>query len=422
MILNTYENPSYDGLKKLRILITTQYFWPENFRINDLVEGLVERGHIVTVLTGLPNYPSGKFYDGYGIFRSPFDSYKGARVIRVPLINRGRSRGLRLALNYFSFALSASILGPILCRGPIDAIFVHEPSPITVGFPAIAMKLFKRAPILFWVLDLWPESLSATGAVRSKNILNAVGRMSKFIYDHCDLVLVQSKGFYSHIEKLGVSRTKLRYFPSWAEELYVPKKPKSAPPEFSKIPASFRILFAGNIGEAQDFPTILTAADLVLQRTRSVHWLIVGSGRKLQWVQDEVQRRGLAGNVHFLGTHPVDRMPDFFSAADCLLVSLKNDPIMGVTIPGKLQSYLACGRPIIASLNGTGAEVVKEAGAGMTAPAENPEALANIALAMASLGAGDLEKMGIAGRNYYLANFDRTKLIYLLESMMKGER
>ena len=168
--------------EKVNILIVTQYFWPENFRINDLASGLLERGHKVEVVTGIPNYPGGKIFRDHGYFIKRKDYYKGIKIHRVPLIPRGKGGGFRLALNFFSFAFLASILAPFFCIGKFDLIFVYEPSPITVGLPALVLKKVKNAPVIFWMQDLWPESLSATGAVRSEKILKLVELMVRFIY------------------------------------------------------------------------------------------------------------------------------------------------------------------------------------------------------------------------------------------------
>jgi colanic acid biosynthesis glycosyl transferase WcaI len=404
----------------VRILIVSQYFWPENFRINDLTEALVERGHSVTVLTGLPNYPSGKLFPGYKLFKWPRETYKGATVIRSPLIPRGNSRGLRLAINYLSFALFASIAGPLWCRGQFDSIFVFGVSPVTVGLPAIVMKFFKQAPIYFWVLDLWPESLSATGAVRSKTILGLVGKMTANIYAQCQRILVQSNGFFPFIERLKVPHKKIVYFPSWAEAIFVPT-PKKPVDEFKNLPQGFRILFAGNIGEAQDFPTILSAAEIVKKENPAVQWVVAGDGRKMSWLKAEVDRRKLNENFHFVGTHPLEKMPSLFADADALIVSLKDDPILNVTIPGKIQSYMACGRPIIASLNGTGASVIREANAGFVSKAESPSDLANSVVEMSQMSQSGLESMGQAGRQYYLSNFERSHIVTKLERILGEE-
>ena len=400
----------------MKVLIVSQYFWPENFRINDLAQGFTERGHQVTVLTGQPNYPSGKFFPGYGFFKNFSQTYEGIRVLRVPLIPRGNGKGFRLLLNYISFALMGSILGPLLCRGDFDVIFVHEPSPITVGFPAIVLKIIKKAPIIFWVLDLWPESLSATGAVKSPVILGGIRQIVKFIYNRCDKVLVQSRGFVARIKELNIPPEKILYFPSWAEDLYQPSS-RSHYSEIPELPEGFLVMFAGNIGAAQDFPTLLGAAEK-LKSHKNIHWIIIGDGRKYEWVKEKVHNLGLGQNIHLMGRHPLQMMPSFFSKADALLVTLKRDPIMSLTIPGKIQSYLASGKPIIAALDGEGVNIVQEAGAGMTSPAESVEGLAQTVLQMSRKSPSELEDMGMKGRHYYNENFDRCTLFDKLESWM----
>lgn len=401
----------------MKVLIVTQYFWPENFRINDLAEGLVERGHEVTVLTGIPNYPEGKFNPGYGWFKKTREVYKGITILRVPLLARGDGGGIRLALNYFSFALFSSIFSPMICRDKYDLIFVFEPSPITVGLPALVLKKVKSIPILFWVQDLWPESLAATGAVRSPGILRWVEKLVRIIYQGCDKILVTSRGYFSPILALGIDKNKLLYFPQSVEGLYKPVAVDAGAAEYSLMPEGFRVLFAGNIGAAQSFETILDAAEGLADHPE-IQWVLVGDGRMRSWVESEVQRRNLMRSVHLLGRHPVEAMPRFFALADVLLVTLKKEPIFALTIPGKVQSYLACGKPIVAALDGEGSSLVREALAGLACPAEDAEALAAAVLAMYQMPIAQRQAMGQCGQQYYLENFDREMLISKLEGWM----
>ena len=206
----------------MRILIVTQYFWPENFRINDLAQGLMNRGHEVTVYTGKPNYPEGRFFPGYGFLGHGNETFGGVRVIRVPLLPRGEGSGFRLALNYLSFAFFASFLAPFRVYGDFDVILVYEPSPVTVGLPALILKALKGAPVLFWVQDLWPESLVAADAVRARWILAGIERLVRFIYHRCDRILVQSKAFVEAILPYGIPREQILFFPNTAEALYRP--------------------------------------------------------------------------------------------------------------------------------------------------------------------------------------------------------
>ena len=401
----------------MRILIVTQYFWPESFRVNDLALGLKERGHAVAVLTGLPNYPTGRFFPGYGFFTPSSEEFNGLPVYRVPLIPRGSGQRWRLALNYFSFAIFASLLAPVRCRGVFDLIFVFEPSPITVGIPAIMLKKFKRAPVMFWVQDLWPESLSATRAIRSELLLHWVAQLVRFIYQRCDRILVQSEGFIPSVTALGADPQRVAYFPNWAETLYCPVATAEDAPERKEVPAGFCVMFAGNIGAAQSFETILEAATLLRQH-HDIHWVVVGDGHRRAWVEGQILERGLKESVHLLGPRPAEVMPRYFALADALLVMLKCDPIFALTIPSKVQSYLACAKPILAALDGEGARVVRESGAGIVCPAEDAKALAESVLRLSRMSPQERAAMGQKGRTYFEANFEREKLLDRLEGLM----
>jgi len=401
----------------MRILIVTQYFWPENFRINDLAQGLAKIGHHVTILTGKPNYPTGRFFEGYSFWNRGRETFAESDVVRVPLIPRGNGSGFRLAVNYLSFALSASLLAPFLVRGSFDVILVYEPSPVTVGLPALVLKRLKRAPILFWVQDLWPESLSATGAVQSKWVLGLVASLVSFIYKSCDLVLVQSRAFVDHVRARGARADLIRYFPNSADALYGPVEQGTVRVS-GVLPDGFRVMFAGNIGAAQSFETILAAAE-VLRDRHAIHWIILGEGRQSGWVREEIARRGLAHCVHMLGRHPEDSMPEWFAQADALLVTLKKSPIFALTIPSKVQSYMACGRPIVAALDGEGARVVEEACAGIVVPAEDAAALAEAVVRLSEMPSSERDTMGRNGRRYFLQEFERDTLIARLDAWMK---
>lgn len=398
----------------MRILVVTQYFWPENFRINDLVAECCERGHEVTVLTGHPNYPSGEVFPEFQRNPSAYTTFGAATIVRVPMASRGRG-GLRLMLNYASFAVSAMALGAWRLRGRIfDVIFVFEPSPITVGLPAVFLRYLKRAPLAFWVLDLWPETLEAVGVVSSKRALKAVGHVVSFIYNRCDMVLAQSRSFIPQIRRYCKAEKVVEYFPSWSDAEFDTSVAGAA----KEIPASegvFSIMFTGNIGDAQDFPSVLDAAER-LKEDKSIRWLIVGDGRAFDWVKSEVRQRGLEHCVLMLGRYPIDRMPSFYRRADALLVSLKDEPVFAMTIPGKLQSYLAAGIPVLAMLNGEGAEIVARSGAGLSCPAGDGKALSVAARQLACMDSDRRQAMGARGLAIYKEEFDRAVLISRLLS------
>jgi colanic acid biosynthesis glycosyl transferase WcaI len=401
----------------VRLLVVSQYFWPENFRINDLVAELNSRGHQVTVLTGLPNYPDGEVFAAFKAAPQNFRQYAGCEVVRVPLWPRGKRR-VSLMLNYLSFALSASLAGWWKLRGrDFDAIFVFEPSPITVGIPAGILRRKFKAPVTLWVLDLWPETLEALRILRPGPLLRAVAALVTFVYDRCDLILAQSRAFIPQIAKRCSRPRRIEYFPSWSEAVFGAGDVSPAP-DVPVREGSFDIMFAGNIGESQDFPTILDAAE-ALKDHPAIRWLIVGDGRMAAWVSEEVQRRSLQGRVLMLGRHPVERMPSFYRCADAMLVSLKDEPTFAMTIPGKLQSYLAAGMPVLAMLNGEGADIVELSRSGVTCPAGDAKGLAAAALKLASLSAEHLHAMGRNAAAFNLEQFERRALIDRLETWLK---
>ncbi|SEA73725.1 Glycosyltransferase involved in cell wall bisynthesis [Thiothrix caldifontis] len=400
----------------MRLLIVAQYFWPENFRINDLVTELIHRGHEITVLTGKPNYPDGIIFKEFLDNQEKFSTYHGAEVIRVPLFPRGKG-GWRLILNYFSFALNATLIGSWKLRKKnFDAIFSFEPSPITVALPAIALRKQKKIPFTFWILDLWPETLEAIGVVRSKILLKWIGKLVTFIYNRTDLILAQSQSFITQIRQYAGTKSHIEYYPSWSETL-PDLEDAPAAPEVIADNNKFNIVFAGNIGEAQDFPAILAAAEH-LKHHDSIRWLIVGDGRQAEWVTSEIIKRGLENKVVMLGRHPLERMPSFFKHADALLVSLKDTPIFSMTIPGKVQTYLATGIPIIAMLNGEGANIIEKAQSGLTCPAGNSQQLAEIVLKLSLMPLDERQRMGNNGKILNETTFNRERLISQLEEWL----
>ena len=334
----------------MKILIITQYFWPETFRINDLALGLKERGNEVQVLTGKPNYPKGNFYPGYNFFNKMEEDWQGIRVHRSPLITRGNGSGVKLMINYLSFAFLAT-LRALFLREKYDLIFVYEPSPITVGIPAVFIGKRLNIPIYFWVQDLWPESVSAAGQLNNRFILRQLDKVTKWIYRNSKKILIQSEGFRQYILNQGIPNDKIIYYPNSTESFYNIVRPNEDIEKLvPKVP--FCVMFAGNIGEAQDFESIIEAAKIVKEKNLDIHFVILGNGRKKEFVVQKVNEYGLNSNFHLLGAFPVENMPDFFACADALLVSLKKSEIFSLTIPSKVQSYLACGKPVIGALDG----------------------------------------------------------------------
>ena len=402
----------------MRILVVTQYFWPENFRINDLVEELVKRGYEVTILTGKPNYPSGKLFPEYKAAPSAFIEYKGCRVVRVPITMRGQGSGRKLVANYISFVLLATTLGFWkLRKDHFDITFVYEPSPVTVCLPAVFYKKLNKTPVVFWVLDLWPETLEAIGVVKSPRVLAWIGKLVRFIYNRCDLILGQSKAFYQGISKYCDDKNKIKYFPSWSEAVFL--KESNSTVNDLVASGSFKVLFAGNVGEAQDFPSIIAAAEIIKNRMCRIQIIIVGDGRAFDSVKQQVQEKGLSDVVVLLGRFPLEDMPAFYYAADVLLVTLKESKAFSMTIPGKVQTYMAAGKPILTMLTGEGSRVVNEAGCGLVADSGCYKALAENIIKLSQTSKEELTEMGQNAKDYAKKEFDRDTLISQLESWFK---
>ncbi|PZW95455.1 glycosyltransferase involved in cell wall biosynthesis [Pseudomonas sp. 478] len=404
---------------KLKILVVTQYFWPENMRINDLVRDFAEAGHEVTVLTGLPNYPEGSVFTDYKTNPANFKEYFGARLIRVPIMPRGK-RSLTLIFNYLSFFLSASTLGAIKLRNQkFDAIFVYAVSPIMAAIPAVILGRMKKTPVFIWVLDLWPETLRAVGVLRHPTLLAMVGRMVSWIYNRADYLLLQSEGFTDNVKQYctkDISLERLVYFPSWAEDDFSVSSPISSS-LLERDDSVFTVVFAGNLGEAQDFPAVLDAVESLKDRV-SVRWVIVGDGRMSKWLSEQVGLRGLS-NVLLLGRHPLSAMPGLFACADALLVSLKTNDVFEKTIPGKVQAYLASSKPVLGMINGEAARIIEESGAGFACSSGDTQGLARITLKLATTDVAQRVIMGQAGRSYYLSHFSKPTLMLRLEKLFR---
>jgi glycosyltransferase involved in cell wall biosynthesis len=389
----------------VNVLIVTQYFWPESFRINEIALSLREEGAEVVVLTGKPNYPDGAVFSGYTAGGCVEETWEGLPVLRVPMLPRGTGSAVGLVLNYLSYAASGSVCGPWMLRGrQVDVILVYGISPILQGIAAIVLKVFKRAPVLLWVQDLWPQSLEATGFVRNRRILAAVGLVVRMIYRFSDVLLVQSPAFAKPVAEMSRPE-KIRYHPNPGERALDSPAPSVSdclgPVYFERD--VFNVVFAGNLGTAQSVETIVAAADL-LRDDPGIRFVLVGSGSRADWIRTEVVRLGL-DNVELPGRFPPEAMPAILAGASVLLVTLSASAIFSLTVPSKVQAYLAAGKPILAALDGEGARVVAEAAAGVGVPAEDAAALASAVRQLRALPADVLVEMGRSGRAYYEAHF-----------------
>lgn len=389
----------------LKILIWTQYFWPENFPINAVARHLNECGIDVTVLTGKPNYPEGKIFAGYMATGIQKDEYSGIEVIRIPLRQRGKNSGKGMALNYLSFIISGYLFAPYALRGrKFDAIFVYAPSPLLQALPAVYVSWLKRAPLVLWVQDIWPDALLATGFIKSRWILGMVGLAVRYIYRFSDSILIQSEVFRASVERWTSNKERIRFFPNLAED----KSPEHTKPPINvqlakEVAASFAVVFAGNIGKAQSCETIIEAAKL-LQSVSAIKFYLIGSGSMDDSVRQNLADSGL-GNVTMTGRVPAEDMSLIFASASVLLLTLRADPVLSSTIPSKLQIYLAAGKPVIASCNGEAASVVTKAKSGLTCPAGDPAALADAVSKIFLMAPEERVRLGVNGRAYFEAHY-----------------
>lgn len=408
----------------MNILIVTQYFWPETFIINDLVLKMKEQHHNVTVFTGKPNYPDGIIYPGYSSSGVQKEIYADdIEIYRIPLRPRKNGGAKNLVLNYLSFVFSGLKHAFSFSKNKkFDAILVFCPSPITAGIPAILLKWLMKSHLTIWVQDLWPESLQATGFIRNRFVLACVRMMVKGIYFFSDTLLVQSRAFIQAVSRLAPDKDVI-YYPNSALDCLETIKLATGLPEslITLLETNFCIVFAGNIGTAQAVETILEAA-LHLAEIPDLKLVLVGSGTKSSWIEQKISEKNLTNTI-LAGRFSTTDMPQIFSRASGLLVTLKKDEIFSYTIPSKIQTYLAAGKPIIASLDGEGARVINEAGAGLTSPAENAAKLANNIKNLYHMSSSERDEFGKSGRLYFLKHFEMEsqsrRLIQILETQIK---
>lgn len=406
----------------MRVLVVSQYFWPETFRIIEVTQALRDLGHEVIVLTGQPNYPEGVILPGYTAVSLRVQTHDGLTIYRVPLVPRGRGSALRLVLNYLSFIVSAAAFGPWLLRGTrTDVIFVYAPSPILQAIPAIWLAWHKHSKLVTWVQDLWPESLIATGFVRNSRLLGVVAAVVRWIYRKNDLLLVQSQAFVEPVAEMA-GNTPVVYHPNPGDSAF--SSVDAGRPIALQLEAGFNVVFAGNLGTVQALDTVLAAAHL-LRDKQDVRFVLVGSGSRSEWLQQEVTRLGL-DNVKMPGRYAPADMPGILAQASAVLVSLVKDSIISQTVPSKVQAYLAAGRPIIASMDGEGARVVLEAGAGVACPAEDAQALADAVLQLRDALPEERQQMAQRGLIYYEQHFEPTllakRLAQILSEVVTGKQ
>jgi glycosyltransferase involved in cell wall biosynthesis len=408
----------------MKLCIFTNHFYPEIFRVNDIVFEFAQKGYEITVITAIPDYPQGKFYDGYSLFKRRREVVNKVRVIRLPIIPRKRGEKIDLVLNYVSYFISALIFTFFhSCIDKYDAVFVHLTSPFFIGLPAVILKNRQHIPLIFWVLDLWPESLSAAGGIKNQFILNSQKKFVRYVYNNCDKILIGSYGFKKSICEKGNYDDKIIYFPNWAETIETPhdfSKYQQMKPFIDFSENDFIILFAGNIGEAQNLDFIIDVANEIRYNSDNIKFVFIGSGRKKKSLEDKVKNLNLTEHVFFLGQYPLDEIPRFIQMTDILLVSLKDELIFNFTVPSKVQFYMAQGKPILAVLDGDGADIINKTKCGVTVPVGDRVLLKAAIQNLYHMPKEELMEMSSNGKKYYEQNFTKEKRMDQLDKLFKA--
>ncbi len=397
----------------MNILIFSQHFFPESFRINELAEELSEQVDNVFVLTGKPNYPNGNIYPGYSALGLQIEQQKSFTIFRVPLIPRGSGGAIRMLANYLSFIFSALFLAPILLRKlKIDIIFVYGTSPLIQGLSAIPLRALFQAKLITWVQDLWPEDLASTGYITNKYLLKINEWPAKVLYFFSDRILVQSNAFLNPVRRL-TDNPEIYVLPNPAEShVFYKKRSLEIPQLLSQMAGKFNVVFAGNIGNNQSIYTIIETAELIKQH-KKIQIVMVGSGSYSERLKREIEERAL-DNLVAVGRYEPEFMPSIFECSDALLVTLGAKENLGWTVPCKVQTYMAAGRPIIGSINGEGKLVIEVSGAGLTAEAEDPVGLANCIIRLFEMDPEARTAMGKAGRQFAENNYHPQKISKIL--------
>lgn len=405
--------------KQEHILVISQYFYPEQFRINDICKEWVKRGHKVTVLTGIPNYPQGKFYDGYGMFKRTEEEWEGINIIRIPIIPRG-SNPIMLSLNYISFVISGFFWKIFTGLKP-DKVFVYEVSPMTQALVGVWLAKRRKIPCYIYVTDLWPENFEYITGIHSKLIVKPIELMVKYIYKSCRTIFISSRSFVNSIKDKGVKEEKIVYWPQYAEDFYIHKTISQIDENTIRIRRNgrFHILFAGNIGEAQGLSVLVDTAKKLKENGKSnVLFCIVGEGRYKSTLMERVEKERLGDMFDFYPRVPAKQIPDIFAQTDAALITLSKSEVFAITLPAKTQSCLACGKPIIVCADGEIQRVINEADCGITSNSGDFVGLADKIEYLISLDENKMADMSKNAISYYNKNFDKKMLLERMDKYM----
>jgi len=395
-------------IKKKKILIVGQHFWPETFRVTDIAEGLIENGYEVDVLCGIPNYPAGKFFNGYNLSKKRVENYKGINIIRVPEIPRGTNTNFRIFLNYISYPFFALFYIPKLMRNNYDRILVYQLSPVLMGLPGILLAKLTKTKLFMYVPDFWPHSLFSVVDIKNETIRRWLTNMSYWHYRQADGLIGVFKGIQTRfVSEVGIAKKKTIYIPQAPEKIYEQEiHDKALEKRFSK---TFNLVFAGNINPAQSFDTVVAAAKKVYdQGYTNLNYIIIGEGMSKKWLMKEVKKLGIDSQFTFEGLKPVEEIPKYQTIADALIVALSRSPLFEYGIPAKVQSYMASGRPIVGAMDGEVQRLINDySKSGICVDSGDSDGLAKAIIKLVKMKESSRLKMGENGRKYHFAHFER---------------
>ena len=397
---------------KNNILIISPLFNPEMNRVNDIVDYFLDNKYKITVLCPIPNYPQGKYYKNYGIFKKRYEKINDLTIFRVLVYPRKNGSKINLFFNYLSFIIFSIIPAIILSFKKFDLIFVNQLSPITIAIPGIIIKKIKRTPLVMWVTDLWPESVKDGGNLKSNFLPNMLLPIVKYIYKNCSEILVSSRSFINSVSE-KTNNKKITYMPQWSEEIFTKNSKSNFIYEPMEKIEGFKILFAGNIGVAQDFDTLINAMKKI--KDFNIHLVVLGEGRAKKDALKKVKKYALENSISFLGSFPLETMPYFFNQSDALLISLKKSEIFSKTIPSKTQPYMSSGKPILTNADGEVSQIINEAKCGLTSDSGNYIALSKNMIKLSNLSKEELSLMAQNSKNYYKENFERKDILMTLK-------
>ncbi|MBR4341496.1 MAG: glycosyltransferase family 4 protein [Lachnospiraceae bacterium] len=401
---------------KKHILVISQYFYPENFRINDMAREWVKRGYKITVLTGIPNYPMGKFFDGYSWTQKRYEKWNGIKIIRIPVIARGQG-SVRMVLNYLSFMVSGWLWNRFI-NMKADMVFSFEVSPMTQVKVGCDYAKKHGVPHFVYVQDLWPDNVETVTGIHNRAIIGPIDRMVDKIYRQVDRIFVTSPSFVKAVvnRKVHVDRRKVTYWPQYAEEFYRPLSPQKVD-GIDSSDTSFKIAFTGNIGTAQGLDVLPKAA--MLLKNENVKFIIVGDGRYQEVFEKKIKTFGVEDKFIMIPRVEAEKIPMILSVCDAGFISFNKTPLWEKTIPAKLQSYMACGKAIVASASGETERIINDADCGICCKIGNARALADGIRKIMQL---DVTKMGENSRKYFEREFDKKKLMDEMDKYINGWR